>query len=94
MLERSLAKFRGTPYEKPIKSAIAREKTQLMAASYGQTMAIMAKLKSPDARVEFLTGRLPVFAGTRYEAMIDRMIERAKTERGEPEPAGDEDGVF
>jgi hypothetical protein len=76
VLENSLPQFAGTPYERPIEQALSPEKTARMAPAYRKTMATVAKLKSPDFRIRFLSRSRPQFAGTRYKPMIDAMIHR------------------
>jgi len=81
ILSSVLPTFKGTPYEKAIESTIAREKTQVLTMHYRKTMMTLAKLKMPQHKIEYLTSQLPLFAGTRYEKVIEGMIEREKSMR-------------
>ena len=107
-LQRAKERFKGTRYEKMVGAMIMLERKRIMAerarmvAERKRTVAMMfaklrnqvRKLKTPEARLRTLEARLPMFKGTRYEEIIEKMIagERARIEQETtPEPDRDDD---
>jgi len=76
--EEALPGFAGTSYEKQIKDAITRERDTLKQEAFSKLQETVKKLATSELKLMELQRQLPDFAGTKFEAMIKKMIDAEK----------------
>lgn len=76
--EEALPSFAGTSHEKKIKDAIMRERDTLKQEAFTKLQENVKKLATSELKLMELQRQLPDFAGTKFEAMIKKMIDSEK----------------